>query len=74
VENPEIVLVGVLGVAAAQGVVGLAQQERPDERGVVAVLGKSARLADQRVDQMALRNVLLGLPAPARQRLQAVGT
>ncbi len=74
VENPHIVLVGPLGVAAAQCIIGLAKQQRREERVVVAVLGKGTWLANQRVDQVAILNLLLVLPAHPRQRLQASGT
>src|SRR6266545_4843305 len=73
VENPHIVMVSPQGMAAAQDVVGLAKQQRGEERVVIAVLGKGARLADQRVDQVAILNVLLMLPTHPRQRLQQSG-
>src|SRR5207249_2977569 len=73
-QNPEIVLVGAQRLAATQAIVGLAKQQRGKERVVVAVLRKGAGLPHQRVDQVAIVNLLLVLSTHPRQRLQARGT
>src|SRR6266508_1734989 len=73
VQNAQVVLVGALGVAATQAVVGLAKQQRGKERVVIAVLRKGTRLAHQRIDQVAIVNLLLVLPAHPRQGLQSIG-
>jgi hypothetical protein len=66
VENAQVVLVGPLGMAATQAVVGLAKQQRGEQIVAVAVEGKGTRLADQRVNQMAVVTALLLVATQAR--------
>src|SRR5215212_1217435 len=73
VQNAQVVFVGTLGVAATQAVIGLAKQQRGKERVMITVLRKGARLAHQRIDQVAIVDLLLVLPTHPRQALQSIG-
>ena len=72
-EQPHVLAVGALGSAGAQRIVGPTEAQRRVQVVPIAVLGKGARFAHQRPDDVAVVDAVLPVAEQARHRQQVRG-